>query len=112
MGTMGHTGHMSGRFVSVHDRGNLTLPADIRRQYGLDKPGVQVEILILEGGILGLRPHVAVPADQAWFWTDRWQKGERAVDEHVAAGRIIRAENIDDFVTAMKKGRRKTKRVP
>lgn len=27
-----------------------------------------------------LRPHVAVPADQAWFWTERWQQLEREAD--------------------------------
>ena len=29
-----------------------------------------------------------VPADQRWFWTDRWQEREREVDAHVAAGGV------------------------
>jgi hypothetical protein len=58
-------------------------------------------------GVIELRPHVAVPADQAWYWTRGWQKGERAVDEHVAAGRVKVVENVDDFLAAMDKVRRK-----
>jgi len=50
--------------------------------------------------VIELRPHVAVPASQAWYWQPGWQEGERAVDEHVAAGRIQVAENIDEFLTA------------
>jgi hypothetical protein len=97
---------MSRRFLSVHDRGNLTLPADIRRQYGLDKPGVQIEVVTREG-VIELHPHVAVPADQAWYWNRSWQKGELAVDEHVAAGRIKVAGNVDDFLAATDKVRKK-----
>jgi len=29
-----------------------------------------------------------VPADQRWFWNDRWQEREREVDAHVSAGDI------------------------
>jgi AbrB family looped-hinge helix DNA binding protein len=100
---------MSKRFRSVDERGNVTLPADIRRQYGLDKPGVQVEV-IARSGVIELRPHVAVPADQAWYWNQSWQKGELAVDKHVAAGRVKVVENVDDFLDAMDKVRRKKKR--
>jgi bifunctional DNA-binding transcriptional regulator/antitoxin component of YhaV-PrlF toxin-antitoxin module len=98
--------YVTKRFLSVHDRGNLTLPADIRRQYGLDKPGVQVEV-VARPGVIELRPHVAVPADQAWFWTQNWQEGERTVDKHVAAGRVTVARDVDDFVAAMDKVRKK-----
>jgi hypothetical protein len=37
------------------------------------------------------------PPDQAWFWTDRWQKMEREVDEHLTAGRVSVSEGPDEF---------------
>ncbi|MDQ6709442.1 MAG: AbrB family transcriptional regulator [Candidatus Dormibacteraeota bacterium] len=87
----------------------MTLPADIRHELHLDQPGVQLEVVTREG-VIELRPYIAVPADQAWFWTQGWQKGERAVDAHVAAGRIKRADNVDDFLAAIGKvGDRKKK---
>lgn len=100
---------MGKRFLRVHDRGNLTLPADIRRQYGLDKPGVQIEVVPLPG-VIELRPHVAVPSGQAWYWTRGWQKGELAVNEHVTADRVSTADDVDGFLTAMDKVRKKKSR--
>ncbi len=49
----------------------IAIPTAIRRHFGLDQPGAQVEVIEREGEIV-LRPHIAVPADQAWFWTERW----------------------------------------
>jgi hypothetical protein len=40
----------------------------------------------------------AVPADQAWFWTERWQQMEREADDAVAAGRTVTAEDVEEFV--------------
>ena len=57
-----------------------------------------MEIIEREDGVIELRPHVAVPADQEWFWTDRWQAMEREVDEEVAAGRVRRHDSLDDVL--------------
>jgi hypothetical protein len=50
-----------------------------------------------EGEIV-LRPHIAVPADQAWFWTERWQQLEREADEAVAAGRVADVGGVDELL--------------
>jgi hypothetical protein len=54
----------------------------------LDAEGAQVEITERDDGVLELRAALPIPADQRWFWEDRWQQREREVDEHVAAGRV------------------------
>ncbi|MGA8014567.1 MAG: AbrB/MazE/SpoVT family DNA-binding domain-containing protein [Candidatus Dormiibacterota bacterium] len=81
-------------FVAVQSRGVIALPAAMRRHLGLDQPGAQVEVIERHGEIV-LRPHVAVPAEQAWFWTDRWQQMEREADEAVAAGRVVVFDGVD-----------------
>ncbi len=86
------------RFLSFQQRGLLSLPSDVRRRHRLDQPGAQVELFERPDGVIELRPHVPVPADQQWFWTDRWQSGEREVDEHVARGETARHESADDFL--------------
>ena len=53
---------------------------------GIDQPGAQVEVVERADGVIELHPTVPVRADQAWFWTERWQKMEREVDAHVAKG--------------------------
>ena len=68
-----------------------------RHHFGLDQPGAQVEVIEREGEIV-LRPHVAVPADQAWFWTERWQQLEREADDAVAAGRVTVVESVDELL--------------
>ncbi len=87
---------MASTFVTVQSRGTLALPADVRRRYHLDEPGAQVEV-VERDGVIELRPHVPVPADQQWFWTERWQAREREVDAHVAAGEVKTHESAEDF---------------
>ena len=84
-------------FVTVQSRGLIAIPTAIRRHFGLDQPGAQVEVIEREGEIV-LRPHVAVPADQAWFWTERWQRMEREADDAIAARRVTVNEDIDDLL--------------
>jgi AbrB family looped-hinge helix DNA binding protein len=71
----------------VQSRGLIALPAAVRRHLGLDQPGAQVEVIEREGEVV-LRPYLPVPADQAWFWAERWQRMEHEADEAVATGRV------------------------
>jgi AbrB family looped-hinge helix DNA binding protein len=85
-------------FAAVQPKnGTVTIPAALRRRFGLDKPGAQVEIVVREGEIV-LVPHVAVPADQVWFWTDDWQARERQADEDRSAGRYTEHDSGDDLL--------------
>ena len=80
---------MKSHLVSVQSRGTIALPPDLRRRLHLDQPDAQVRLIEREDGRVELVPVVAIPADQAWFWTDRWQAMEREVDEDIAAGRVM-----------------------
>lgn len=75
---------MTSTFVTIQARGTIALPADIRKRHHLDEPGAQVEVVERDDGVIELHPTIAVPASQAWFWTEEWQAGEREVDEMVA----------------------------
>jgi hypothetical protein len=39
-----------------------------------------------------------VDPDQAWYWTEQWQAGEREADADIAAGRREIYEDADDFL--------------
>ena len=75
-------------YVGVQGRGVVALPVEVRRRLHLDEPGAQVEITEREDGVLELRPSLPIPADQRWFWTQRWQDREQEVDGHLAVGRV------------------------
>ena len=62
---------------------------------------MQMEVTERDDGVIELRPMMAVPADQAWFWTDEWRGREREVDEHVAAGRVKTVESTEDFLAVI-----------
>ncbi len=82
-------------YVAVQARGTVALPAELRRRLHLDEPGAQVEITETEDGRIELRPLLPVPADQSWFWTERWQAMEREADEDIAAGRLTTHDSVD-----------------
>ena len=82
--------------MTVQSRGVVAIPPAIRRKFGLDQPGAQVEVSVRKGEIV-LRPHMAVPADQGWFWSEEWQEKEQQADEDIKAGRIRRLESVDDL---------------
>lgn len=86
-------------FAAVQPKnGTITIPAQLRRRFGLDKPGAQVEIVV-RGGEIVLLPHVAIPAEQAWFWSQEWQDKEREADAALAAGDSTTFDTADDFLT-------------
>ncbi len=88
--------HRRSQFVALAgSRGSITLPADVRRRYHLDEPGAQVEVIGRPDGVIELHPVLPHRADQAWFWTERWQAMEREVEEDVAAGRTRVSESIE-----------------
>lgn len=86
------------RYLGVQGRGTIALPASVRRRLHLDQPGAQLEMTEREDGVIELRAALPVPADQRWFWTERWQEREREVDEHVAAGHVAVHESVEDFL--------------
>jgi hypothetical protein len=42
-----------------------------------------------------------VDPDQAWYWTEMWQAGEREADEGIAAGRYEIYEDVDEFLNSI-----------
>jgi hypothetical protein len=88
----------AGVYVGVQSRGVFALPADLRKRHGLDQPGAQVRIVERDDGVIELHPQLAIPADQAWFWTERWQAMEVEADADVAAGRVTRHASGDAFL--------------
>ncbi len=85
-------------YLTIQSRGTVALPPSLRRKYALDKPGAQVEITEREDGVIEVRPLVAVPAGQAYFWTEDWQAREREVDAHLARGEFTDHADANAFL--------------
>lgn len=59
-------------------------------------------------GEIVLLPQVAIPASQAYFWTPRWQKGEREASKQIQAGRLIKTRSVKNLIALMDRKRKKT----
>ncbi len=90
--------NMKTHLLTVQARGTVALPADLRRRLHLDQGDAQIKLIERDDGRIELVPVVAVPADQAWFWTDRWQAMEREADADAAAGRATVVEGADELI--------------
>lgn len=65
--------------------GQVTIPKEIRKTLRL-KPGDVLWVMVEDSRVV-LVPQSLIDPDQAWFWTEEWQKGEREADEDIRAGR-------------------------
>ena len=91
-------------YLSMQSRGLIAMPASLRKRYGLDEPGAQLEVTEREDGVIELRPMLAVPATERWFWTDEWQAGEQEVDAHVRSGDLTVTKDADEFLGSLPGG--------
>jgi antitoxin MazE len=84
--------------LTVQSRGTFVLPAAVRRRHHLDGPDAQIKLIEQDDGRLEIVPVVSVPADQAWFWTERWQKMEREAEADISAGRTSTVDGLDGML--------------
>lgn len=86
--------------VRLRDKNRITLPSHLVETLHLEK-GAQMEVHIEDGRIV-LVPVITIARDQAWFWTEEWQKGEREADADIAAGRVSGPfDNTDDLIRSL-----------
>ena len=79
--------------LQLNHNGQITLPSSVRTQANL-KIGDFLQVIIEMDGSLRLIPQIM--DEQAYFWSERWQQGEREAEADIQAGRLHRFENLDD----------------
>ena len=91
--------------TKVTRNGQVTLPALARRALHVEE-GDYIEVRVTEECIV-LTPKKLVDKSQAYFWSPSWQAAEREASEDIAAGRVHSAQDVDDLIAQLDKGRRK-----
>jgi AbrB family looped-hinge helix DNA binding protein len=86
---------MPTRKVTRH--GQITLPSSVRERLGIEE-GDLVEIEVVEERAV-LVPKKLVDKSQAYFWTRKWQQGEREADEDIKAGRVKAFDSVDELIS-------------
>lgn len=57
----------------------------------------------IEDNRVVLIPMKLIPAEQYWFWTKEWQKGEKEAEEDIVAGKIKSFDNVDELLEDLDK---------
>jgi AbrB family looped-hinge helix DNA binding protein len=87
--------------VQIKKRHVITLGREIRKELNLDEGDI-LDVFVEEGKIV-LEPKKLIPADQQWFWTEEWQKGEREAQAEIDAGLTKRARSAEEFMEELMK---------
>jgi antitoxin PrlF len=85
---------------TLREKGQMTLPASVREALRVEA-GDEIEFAVVANGEVVMRGLKMIPADQAWFWSESWQRGEREASADIAAGRVetfTDAESFFDFI--------------
>ena len=84
------------QLVKVTRGGQVTIPADMRRQTGIEI-GDYVEVRLKDGHLV-LLPKQVIDKDQTWFWTEEWQAAEREAEDDLRAGRVEEYDTLDELI--------------
>lgn len=87
--------------VQVRKKAQVTLPQSIRQELGIEE-GDYLDIQVRSGEIV-LKVKKLVDKEQAWFWTRRWQEGEKEAEEDIRAGRLHSFANADETIDFLHK---------
>ncbi len=87
--------------VQVRKKAQITLPLSVRRKLGIEE-GDFVDMQVKNGEI-DLKVKKLVDKEQAWFWTERWQEGEKEAEEDIRAGRVYEFPDADSAIASLDK---------
>ena len=92
--------------IKVRKKAQVTLPQSIRQALNIEE-GDFLDAMVDNGKIV-LQVKKLVDKEQAWFWTRRWQEGERKAEEDIRAGRTHRFASAKEAIAFLNKRAKKS----
>ncbi len=89
-------------FYKTHLRpkGQITVPPEIRSVLGVGE-GDDLIFSTDENGRVVLSRAQVIPPEQAWFWSERWQKLEREAEADIASGRVTEHADLSSALDSL-----------
>jgi antitoxin MazE len=87
--------------IKVREKGQITLPLYMRKKLHI-KQGDLVLAKIVDNTVV-LIPQETIDKDQAWFWTERWQKLEEEADSDIQKGKVKGFDSVEELFDEMEK---------
>jgi antitoxin MazE len=91
---------MMTEIVKVNRRGQITLPASLRRAAQIGE-GDYIQLCV-ESDTITMSVKRLVEKSQAYFWTREWQEGEREADEDIRTGHLKTFDSVDELIAELK----------
>jgi AbrB family looped-hinge helix DNA binding protein len=79
-------------------KGQVTIPGEVRELLNA-REGDDLVFRANEKGQVIVERAQIIPPDQAWFWTERWQRMEREAQADIEAGRTTHYENVEKAIS-------------
>ena len=84
----------------LRNKGQVTVPQEIRSLLGAEE-GDDLLFYTDEAGRVVVSRAQIIDPDQAWFWSNRWQRLEQQAQADLEAGRIVENANIAEVLAAL-----------
>lgn len=85
--------------IKVREKGQITLPLYMRKKVHIEKGSI-VLAKVIDNTIV-LIPQETIDKDQAWFWTERWQKLEEEAEQDIRKGKVKSFDSVEDLIDEM-----------
>ncbi|MFU8773057.1 MAG: AbrB/MazE/SpoVT family DNA-binding domain-containing protein [Anaerolineales bacterium] len=79
----------------LRGKGQVTIPGEVRERLNAEE-GDDLIFRVDEGGRILVERAITIPADQVWFWSERWQRLEREAQADIDAGRVRHYRDIEE----------------
>jgi AbrB family looped-hinge helix DNA binding protein len=83
-------------------KGQVTLPSEVREILSAEE-GDDLIFRVDETGKVIVERAITIPAEQAWFWTERWQRMEREAQADIDAGRVQHYSGVEEAIDELEK---------
>jgi AbrB family looped-hinge helix DNA binding protein len=84
----------------LRNKGQVTVPQEIRTLLGAEEGDDLLFYTDDAGRVVVSRAQIIDP-EQAWFWSDRWQRMEQEAQADLEAGRSVEYANIAEALAAL-----------
>ena len=87
----------------LRNKGQITVPTEIRSVLGAEE-GDELLFYADEQGRVIVSRALVIPPDQAWFWSQRWQRLERQAQADIDADEVVTFDSVDEALAFLDQG--------
>ena len=84
----------------LRHKGQITVPTEIRELLGAQEGDDLLFSTDDQGRVVVSRAQIIDP-DQAWFWSERWQRMEREAQADLEGGRVAEFTGVKEALSAL-----------